>query len=284
MGEQAVNFDDKIVITPVELYRDEELTGECYAVFAVMKSFGPRAEAKVSTYAKRLSSKKKPWSEARVVRYQKMLQKAGWIKLLREGVDGTPRLWWMCRVKNEVPPLQDESRAIVLQGLQKAGAAKRRGSKKQGLQNDTPKQLKGSKAVEVKTQAVESKPARSSASPEDILQKLDPIRVKRYGHPLARTEANKRAAAKLAESVSADILPVVYEAYLADRGKDGRLADEKHPLAWLLEAVDTYLPKPRRAAPVDVAPHMEPKLAQLAGGGLVDAFMDLVRPAREARQ
>ena len=247
-GSESINFDDKVVITPVELYRDDEVFGDAYAVFAVMKSFGPRAEAKVGTYARRLSSKGRVFSEERVIKYQKMLQKAGWIVLLREGSDGNPRLWWMCRVKNERPPQQDESRGGETQPLQNTAPVKHRGSDSQGPRNTTPKQKKVLQAVEGTTnQKKREKPLAQTSSLKagEALDRLSTVRLKsRYALALSPSRSNLDHAAQL-ETLLGPELEDVYRRYLEDPGQ--KLKDEKHPLGWLMPSLDSYRVAPKVA-------------------------------------
>ncbi len=114
--QEGIRFKEREFGIPVELCRDPDVPGEAIALYVVMRSFGPFAEAKVSSYATRLS-----WTDAKVRKYQKVLEKAKWIKLLREGrrysetilASGQRpksvkaylcRLWWMCANKNEEVP------------------------------------------------------------------------------------------------------------------------------------------------------------------------------------
>ena len=153
--KEAVSFNDNIVITPVELCRDREVDGDAIACFAIMKSFGPRAEAKVETYAARAR-----WPVARIRKAQKTLLDAKWIILLREGqrIDKDTyitRLWYMCRFKGQEAPQGLALGVTDSEPLSEKGLRKK-GSLKVGLpKNGGAKAVEGSSSSRRNDQAIE---------------------------------------------------------------------------------------------------------------------------------
>lgn len=255
---QAVNFDDKIVITPVELYRDKALNGQCFALFGVMKSFGPRAEAKVSTYGSRLG-----WTQATVEKYQKILRKAGWIVLLREGSEHNPRLWWMCRVKNEAPPQDIETGGIKNRPPKKQAPGKSSPLKNRPPKISPPKQKKVLQAVELddkqKKGGKEIAPPPPTATPRDQnLTRLDQAYKSRWGRVLTRTDDNIELANRAAVIFGAE-LEVSWAAYLKSSGNKGGLESARHPIAWFVSQPDTWLPIPKPQGP-PVRPPVDPEI------------------------
>lgn len=99
LGEQ-VDFEDHEVKTPMNLYLDKDVSLDAKGAFAIMKSFGKRANASLKAYSERAGCTVDTFRKL-----QKVLQNTAWVVLLREGKDQEPRLWWMCKVKGEQPPL-----------------------------------------------------------------------------------------------------------------------------------------------------------------------------------
>ncbi len=103
---ETVDFEDHLIFVPVELTMDKEVDLKALGAWVIMKSFGKRADASLGAYAERAHCEAKTFRA-----YQRELEKAGWITLLREGKQGgeenkgNPRLWWMSKVKKEAPPL-----------------------------------------------------------------------------------------------------------------------------------------------------------------------------------
>jgi hypothetical protein len=228
-----VNYDDKVVITPVELYRDRELNGECYALFGVMKSFGPFARAKVGSYASRLG-----WHEDRVKKYQRVLQKAGWIVLVREGYDDVPRLWWMCRVKGEQPPQGYVDGGGKTRPPKNTAPVKHGGRKTRGPGNTPPKQKKVLQAVEVinnqrekaQSNSGKSKTSLSSASPttgQEALALMNPAYRGKHGRDLDPSDGPKALAAA---KVYGPDLVAAWQRFVADPGTRGYMDQLRHPI------------------------------------------------------
>lgn len=251
--KETINFDDNIAIVPVELARDEQVPGEAIAVFAVMKSFGPRAEAKVETFATRLK-----WSVAKVRKYQGILEKAGWIVLVREGAKVSqgsylPRLWWMARVKGQQPPQELGVGVTKTETPTKYGSRKVGGLKSRGPKNRNPEAVEGSSNSRRSSKQQNERegadaPPSPKASPkgpeeqaEGILCRLDKIRVATsYGRPIVRTKENLRAALE-AEANYGHELGKAYINFLGD--KSLWLTDRNHPLTTFAKQPDSYLPK-----------------------------------------
>jgi hypothetical protein len=276
VNKEQVSFDDKVVITPVELYRDPELNGECYALFGVMKSFGPFAMAKVSSYGARLG-----WSDDRVQKYQKQLRAAGWIVLVREGYDATPRLWWMCRVKNEQPPQDLVDRVGKKQGVQKPPPVKTTPRKKQGVQNTAPKQKKALQSVEglkdqskrekVKANSEKPKTSLSSASPtpgQEALALMNPVYRAKHGVDLHPNYAPQAAEAQ--RVYGADLVPA-WTRFVADPGTRGRMDEFRHP-------IPIFTAQPNLWATPPAAPGADPAKVEAAQAAAARARAD-----REAR-
>ena len=253
--KEAVNFDDKIVITPVELYRDRELNGECYALFGVMKSFGPRAEAKVSTLAARLG-----WSVDRVKKYQAILRRTKWIVLLREGDSDRPRLWWMCRIKGEVPPQEVDGGGGKNRPPQKQAPSKTGPLKTREPQNTPPKQKKALKTAEGKergkSKSTEEDKAKATlqnislSGPSalktkfkympDFTQVLSDEKFRLKGSKIADTKENANYIGQAGHIFGADLLPAWLN-YL--KKAKPYWADQNYPLVGFIRDADNWMPK-----------------------------------------
>lgn len=260
---EQVNFDDKVVIVPVELARDRELDGDCLAVFMVMKSFGPRAEAKVETLAARLD-----WPVARVKRAQARLLQARWIILLREGACVSksqgiykPRLWWCCRVKGESAPQGAEvggtkigtptNRDPHQKGSPSVGDPKNGGAEAVEGSSSSRRTIKRECERESQNNSANSKAKNSlslSASPKDpqeILARLSVQYAKKHGHALTPTSTNLMDAAELDRLFGPD-LEATFQRYLSDPGRtvpgqrECWLDLNRHPLGVLRSQPDSY--------------------------------------------
>lgn len=130
LGEQ-VDFEDHEVKTPMNLYLDKDVPVDAAGAYAVMKSFGKRAQASLKAMADRAGC-----SIDTFRKLQKVLQNTAWIVLMREGKDQEPRLWWMCKVKGEQPPLG----AMFKTGSEKAAPPKAASRSLGGVKKHDPKQ------------------------------------------------------------------------------------------------------------------------------------------------
>lgn len=165
---ESVDFDEHSVQVPMPLILDPEVDGGALATYTIMKSFGKRAEASLGAYAERLG-----WSTDTVRRWQKALVKTGWIVLLREGKDTTPRLWWMAKSKAEPPPLG----AFINAPLEKNHPPQKR-DPKQGLS-------KGLQVSSIKEQEQHTPPKTVNTHPEQDQTWLDLKAVWTKKHPSA---------------------------------------------------------------------------------------------------
>jgi hypothetical protein len=277
---ELVSYADNYVMVPVDLCVDVSVPGEAIALYCVMKSFGPRAAAKVSTYGLRLG-----WHEDRVKRYQKLLQQAGWIVLVREGGQSLskggqkiyePRLWWMCAKKKEQPRLTGAGGG-EMPSPAKEGAVKQGPLEFRPPRFAPPKQKKAFQAAESPEKKEKDDPPAPAGG---AFKRLSAIRLKsRYARALMPTATNIRSAVQL-EGLLGQDLEAAYQVYLADPSP--RLCDERHPLGWMLSTLDSYLPDtPRiKASPGLRQSETGPEDAAAPPGGpsLADRVRQLLHP------
>jgi hypothetical protein len=210
--QEGIRFKEREFGTPVDLCRDDQVPGEAIALYVVMRSFGPFAEAKVSSYAGRLR-----WSDAKVRKYQKLLEKAKWIKLVREGKHFSEtilrpgakaqvnekylcRLWWMCAYKDEVVPQGIETG--VIKTITPHGLRNSRTMKMRDPENRNPKALKVPQALkDIHSEREEPKPALSRISNQDLPKTLDQLNQLRLKAGLSLIADHPRVRQHLAKAL-----------------------------------------------------------------------------------
>jgi hypothetical protein len=242
--KEQVSFDDSkhFSAVPRALFEDRRMGGDEFAVYAVMKSFGPRAEAKVETLAARLR-----WPAARVRSAQRSLEKAGWLVLVREGKRlkkdiYLPRLWWVRWSKDEVAPQPEEVGVTNLgpptsvtheKGLRKKAPLKVGSPKNGGAETD--KALKTDKANKTERDKEKGNSGKknplSAATPtptgHEALALMNPAYRAKHGVDLHPSSA---ADCLAAWRVYGDDLVPAWTRFVADPGTRGRMDLTRHPI------------------------------------------------------
>jgi len=100
---------DGFMMFPRGLARDQTVSAEAKALYAIMGSFGPESRASIASQCSRLGKSDK-W----VRKYQKELRETGWLFLKKEAKNNNPREWFLPMTKNSRPKPKEGD---LLEGL-----------------------------------------------------------------------------------------------------------------------------------------------------------------------